>query len=645
MVSDTNEDGPSPDTELSKELSGLNLPQTPLLSVAVWGWQGDGKTTSLLTAVHYTDPFKTLLGFSLVREHDEISEIAERPEFKDFPLLHLAKASKTKIEEMQSRFIDDCEWPDGTDTPDAYVLRVEDAASTRAFAVISDLPGGSYSENDRVAEGVIKNAHAIIVMVSPRRWLGQDLRARAYQDMVRYRIRRCTELAVPVSVLIAQADRDREAAEQVYEELTDAVSHLDSGGGCRLFQVSVIADPPFEQSSSDGDEPPRLLPGAERNPRLLGEAWVWTLVKALGRQVTSPTTRVPVIELERAARAPENEPASLLELRQVGDFSDIPGTMLCPSEGSGGDSVFLVVTHEGTLVEVELDSDGRVPKLSNLGSLEDAADLVPASPTADPSAEGGEPSSEVETVADLRAGVFNGELTVGPRTSPEFIWSGHLHDLVRPLALPTALVAWHPITAGLVGGLDSTGRLHLLEKKTDQWRQLEFIPDFVPGPSDGAFCVYLPGSRVIIAGDGTDTAAVLVDSTGWGDRVAPPFSLAYSEEFPVVSSIAGSIAYVGADYELRLSVGGSDLEVGPVHPHAGAYCALGNAIPGLIAWVDPDLRLRVARVTEDRVRSSDDQLSPQLPRLPLAMQWASGDNLMAVDLGHRTWQSYVVRGL
>ena len=25
MVSDTNEDGPSPDTELSKELSGLNL--------------------------------------------------------------------------------------------------------------------------------------------------------------------------------------------------------------------------------------------------------------------------------------------------------------------------------------------------------------------------------------------------------------------------------------------------------------------------------------------------------------------------------------------------------------------------------------------------------------------------------------------
>ena len=87
MVSDTNEDGPSPDTELSKELSGLNLPQTPLLSVAVWGWQGDGKTTSLLTAVHYTDPLKTLLGFSLVREHDEISEIAERPELKDFPLL------------------------------------------------------------------------------------------------------------------------------------------------------------------------------------------------------------------------------------------------------------------------------------------------------------------------------------------------------------------------------------------------------------------------------------------------------------------------------------------------------------------------------------------------------------------------------
>ncbi len=33
--------------QLRAELANVKLPQTPLLSIAIWGWQGDGKTGSV----------------------------------------------------------------------------------------------------------------------------------------------------------------------------------------------------------------------------------------------------------------------------------------------------------------------------------------------------------------------------------------------------------------------------------------------------------------------------------------------------------------------------------------------------------------------------------------------------------------------
>lgn len=632
--------------QLRAELANVDMPRTPLLSIAIWGWQGDGKTTSLLTALHFAQPLTHLLGFALVREHDEISEIAQRDELRDVGILHLARSSTAKIDKLQARFIDECEWPDGTDSGDAYLVRVEDAANTRAFAVITDLPGGSYSENDIVAETVIKNAHAIIVMVTPERWLGQNLRARAYQNMVRYRIRRCMQQGVPVSVLVAQSDKDRAAAKEVEQALGRSVEGFGTSSPCKIFNVSVIADEPFEQEKAEGNvQPIRLLPSAERQPSLLVAAWVWTLVKALVTEATSPSQRVPVIELEQAARGSDSQPTSLVELRQVGDFSGLPGTMICPIESTGTKCSFLVVHDDGTLAEVALNSDGSVPKLSNLGSLEGAPDLLQVRLIESPETGAGEAEEEADIVA-LHGAVFNGELIVGPRFGPRSIWSGHLHDLVRPLPMPTTVVAWHALAADLISGVDGDGRLHLFRRDGSQWQQTDFIAEFVPNPDEGAFCAYIASSRVLVVGDGTTTRAVLVEAGKFGDRVAPPMQPSYdAEETDALSGTAGSVAHLDAEHRLHVTTVESASQLGPVHPDVGTYAALGTATAGLVAWVDPGLRLRVANVTEGGVRTSEESMSPQLPKLPIAIQWATSDKLLAVDLGDETWQLYKLLGL
>ncbi len=587
-----------------------------------------------------------LLNFALVREHDEISDIAQRDEFRHIGILHLAKSTTAKIEELQARFIDACEWPDGTDSGDAYLVRVEDAANTRAFAVITDLPGGSYSENDIVAETVIKNAHAIIVMVTPEKWLGQNLRARAYQNMVRYRIRRCMQQGVPVSVLVAQSDRDRAAAKEVIKTLGLSIEGFGTSSPCEIFDVSVIADEPFEQQRAEGNgEPTPLPPPADRNPSSLVAAWVWTLVKALLAEAASPSQRVPVIELEQAARGSESQPTSIIELRPAGDFSGLPGTMICPIESAGTECSFLVVQDDGRLVEVSLNSDGSPPKLSNLGRLEGVSNLVQGGPVESPETGEGE-AEDVTGVVGLHGAVFNGELIVGPRTSPGSIWSGHLHDFVRPLPLPTGVVAWQALAADLVSGLDSKGRLHLFRRDGNQWRQTHYIAEFLPNPEEVLFCAYNPHSRVLTAGDGSATGAVRIDSGEFGDRVDPTVKPSYdADDTDVLSSTAGSVAHLDAEHRLHVTTVGSASQHGLVHAEAEPYAALGTATAGLVAWVDPDRRLRVANTTEDGVRASEDTLSPQLPKLPIAIQWATSDKLLAMDLGDETWQLYKLLGL
>ena len=150
----------------------------------------------------------------------------------------------------------------------------------------------------------------------------------------------------------------------------------------------------------------------------------------------------------------------------------------------------------------------------------------------------------------------------------------------------------------------------------------------------------------MIAGDGRATEAVRIEGGEFGNRVDPPLQPSYeAEETDVLSSSAGSVSHLDAERQLHVTTVGLASRHGLVHPEAETYAALGTVTAGLVAWVGPDLRLRVANATEDNVRASEDNLSPQLPKLPIAIQWATSDKLLAVDLGDETWQLYKLLGI
>ncbi|MEQ1856172.1 MAG: hypothetical protein ABL963_06875 [Longimicrobiales bacterium] len=609
----------------------------PLISIAIWGWMGDGKTTSLLSAVHYADALDHGLGFACVREHDEIREVASRPEFSKLALEHLARSSTVRLDELQTQFIEECIWPPGTDAGMPFVLRVEDASETRAFAVVTDLPGGSYSENDSVAEAIIKNAHAIILLVAPDRWTAGNLRARAYQNMVRYRIRRCSQLGVPVSVLVTQADRDRRVARTIEAELLRSIEALPQSQMCRVFRVSVIDDERDEhgQDRPSHDPPPAAT---QRNPTTLILAWVWAFTRALSAQA-STGIRVPIIELAQAAKQPADRNPALLEMRSVGHFSGIAGTMLCPLTSTENESSFLAVTADGILAEIVLTADGQPPRITNRAHLEDAGKLLGN----DRMPVGGDPEEGVSTVLH-HVGFSNGELVVGPQADPTHIWSGQLHDLVVPAPLGATISHWCYISTEFISGVDKDGRLHLLRKETGTWRQVDVIPGFVEPAEDGLFCFYLSGSRTVVAGGGTSVHAVEVDGAHFANRVESPFRPGFVGGDSPLANRAGTVAHVDQECHLIVTTTTRSDSVGLVHDEAMPYAALATNSSGLIAWIDPALRLRVSMVSTVETRTSQESLSPELAALPRAMKWALGDRLLAADLGDGTWQLFSLRG-
>lgn len=598
--------------------------QLPVLSIAIWGWQGDGKTTSLLTAVHYAEPPDTALGFAPVRERDELDEVASREEYRGLGLVHIANASTKRIDTLQKEFIDGRTWPAGTDTGEAYLLRVEDVAKTRAFAIVVDLPGGSYSEHDAVAEAVIDSAHVIMMMVRPERWMAGDLGARAYKNMVRYRVRRCIQRRVPVCLLVAQADRSPDDAQHVTSELQSLLDVLNSDSPARVFRVSVIGD---DITLPPSDGPPLLPAPAERQPHQMVESWVWTLTKALEVEATSPSPRVPVVELARTAHGAASKPDPLPESRLVAEFSDMNGEVLCALPTRKGSPSFLTMASDGNLAEVELDSTATVPRVSTLGQLEPPIDQLTSGAT-----------------GSVVGRVFAGVVIVGNQRNPSHVWCGHIHDLVRRMDLPTDLLSWTPISAELITGVDAQGRLHLLRKTNNAWRQVAYLADFVEDP-DNSYCVYNPRSRVLEVGDGQGQAAVLVEANAFGPRVNAPVRASYDDVSALLVGVAGSVADIDKGRDVYLTNLEDSWHCGEAHPTAEVWGALAHSATDRMAWVDPELRLRVSTASRTGTKTSDELLSATLPSTPRNMVWAYDDSVLAVDLGDGIWQIYRPMGL
>src|ERR1700694_6042407 len=110
-----------------------------LLNIPIWGWTGDGKTCALLTLIHYCDPAQHPLGFALVTNALELQALENATdEYKGLNLASIASSTIERLRSLSELFIDNDDWPPGTDEPSAYVLAIRNIAATLGYVIFPD---------------------------------------------------------------------------------------------------------------------------------------------------------------------------------------------------------------------------------------------------------------------------------------------------------------------------------------------------------------------------------------------------------------------------------------------------------------------------------------------------------------------------
>jgi len=214
-----------------------------LLNIPIWGWTGDGKTCALLTAVHFCDPVQHPLGFSLITNTDELVSLESSAEdYKGLNLVGTAVSTTERMRGLAERFIDENDWPPGTDEPTPYILAIRNLTGTLGYVLFPDLKGGSYREVDDAARNVLQRAHAAVLLVNPQTYYKKTTDGKRYRDEILATLHDFGRADVPVCVMITKADLYQgqdQAADETHKQLTMLIDQQTSIQAL-LCRVSVI---------------------------------------------------------------------------------------------------------------------------------------------------------------------------------------------------------------------------------------------------------------------------------------------------------------------------------------------------------------------------------------------------------------------
>ncbi len=590
-----------------------------LLNIPIWGWTGDGKTCALLTAVHYCDPIQHPLAFALVRNPDDLNTLEQSvEEYRGLHLAPAAAATTQRLLELSEAFIDRNEWPPGTDEPSAYVLAIRSIGSTIGYAIFPDIKGGSFRELDETAREVLKKAHAAILLVNPELYVNRSTDGKRYRDEILDRLQRFASAGVPVSVMITKADLHQgphQATDATHKELSLIVDGISPKMPSLVTRVSVIG--------TDNDMVDKKLPSAaDRHPDQMVAAFIWTVAEALKRPVVESRKLLLSVNIRALAEQPATIPVQQVpELRQAGEYSGSPGTVLCATTDDGQIPAFAFVSSAGELFETRIGpGSGEAPAFDSIGSMP-------------------EWHADVEVQAYYSAG----EVVVGAKAKCNHIWQGGRGGALTKAPLPYEMAAWGAATARRVIGVDSSGRLHSFRFDGGKWVQADFIESFI-SPSAALACAFVDATGHAFAFNGASIEGVAVAADGtFGGRVAP--SLVCKYDMPrVVTNRLGLCAAIMKNAQAVMSAPGKMIELGATKPDAAVAHALAPA-RGMVAVVGTDLRLSAAAVSETEVRRTGPHYSPVLPKNPDGLVWSSRAELLVATFGDGTWALFKPFGM
>lgn len=619
-------DGDRPEFEMyRRKVTEIEDDKRRILSIPTWGWTGDGKTTSLLTAVHCLDPLEHGVGLTPPIDTSELASIEADTEpysTAQMGLTVLAQASSAKLARLRDRFFDRSAWPIGTDEPTAFVLRIRADTRTLGYALVADLPGGNFRKADELAKRVMQDAHGCMILVNPQRFVLTTAEGKLYDEEIQARVQTCVEAGVPVAVLITQTDMYTEPdslADRAHARMETLARRHGDQAVIRVFRVSAIG---FAPDGEQRDAAPTPPPVKERDPAALLEAWVWLLCEALTPPASEIRKKVPNPQLRQLAvgGTAVRQGAALLELRARGTYSDAPGQPICWTDDAVPQRGFLFVEKSGQIVIADTSIGvGERPATSSLGRVEPNPGLLD----------------------DHQVEALEGTLFMGARRGADAIWRGPFTDLVQRASLPASILSWSAINADTVVGLDAQGRLHLFTFSGGNWVQKSFVDEFCQ-PGENIVCRALTGRQTVMVVDDEQVQTVAIEEGGefGARRTVSTGSFALTERCFVGRT--GLVVAVNEDGTLTACYGESVARVRDAREESLGL-TLGAHGP-TFAFIDSHHRLRVCLFSKGKFRVTAAKLSPVVGEGHRAMAWGDGDRVLVASQSDGEWSLYETMG-
>lgn len=592
--------------ETMEKLAAMTDDHHIFVNIPVWGYPGHGKTSAILTAIHYCKAHLHGIQLALVTDADDLMPAARHyPQFKANELRVAADTTREFLGDLMGRFFRDNQWPDATEQPAQYLLELQGISGTLGFLILPDLRGGSYEASDEIAKNALQNAHAMVLLVNPADYVSDtdDPRSMDYKKEVLRRIQRCARERIPTCVMITMADAygaNGDAADQTEKELTRLLEGQvqDFKEISRLTRVSVIGS----RGGGPVETPP--VPKA-RKPEALVDAWIWTLQKALAQPREALRKKPPEINLRADVRDPRIDAPVVPTLRLVASYESSPGVVLGSLNDDGDEAdTYLFQTPEGKLIEVRLGRDSSALEILREVMMPDVFD------------------------DDFVVRVVGSTLLVGKPSGATSLLYGARGQLLVRTSLPIALQSWVPVEGRRIVGISDDGAIHSLYLRGDTWEDTHHVQNLFP-PTKIATCGFLATDGLAIVATGAEVMGVNVNSKGrFGDTRKPSINARFNGHACVLNR-DGFFAAELADNSL---VAGREKQVslGPSHPEWFPNFALCDGAP-VVTWATPAGRLRGALLGKNYTPTPED-VSPLIDSPPTGLCWNSRGQIVVVTL-------------
>lgn len=612
--SNNNEGGINSDTffkEFLEKYKEVKFENT-ILTISNWGWVGDGKTVSILTAIHYLDLLKHGISLGEIVDQQDLKELEKtNVKFENLRTLDLASNTLSFVREYAKQFIENCEWPKGTNKHIPFLLRIDTFDSKNAYLYIPDLPGGSFQDADDISNHFINGSNGIIILIDPKRYKENSHEAKKYISEVRYRIKSAAEKKIPTVIFINKADDlsgiSTNILDSVHEELTIFRSKLTGvvGEDYLILRSSVIGQlSEKEKDQSKLDNGAIVLPGSDlRNPLNILKGWVWLIYKGYenSKQINN---NIPSLHFRNHSRNINSEGANLPDIRLVSTYKNLIGLPIFINSDSGGEIEILFLTENGKLSLAKFGdiSEFNIEKVGEI--IEFDGDMT-----------------------NLRCFIREGFLVIGKRKNTSFLYSGILGSDLNKTELEHPVYSWELMGNETLLTSSENGNLSILKLENKNWIPKDFLTEFLPKPSKIEL-MYDFKDRLLFAHNGIVSSGVRITNNKFGDRF----------EYKVVPKYDAESAdvYVGRNFSL-VSIAGEKFTISddtgnyPIVKANFPDMCIVNQIERYAVIMTKDNFIRIMHQdSEGNYKITDDHFSKQLEAKPDAVLLSEQSNSIFV---------------